>query len=72
MAKMGNITIKIDTEAIVKVMCLARNCQNNLVNVTEDGLFACNLKHIRMNDVGSCEMFVVVSKPNDNMIGLGE
>ena len=47
------MTIKIDTETISKIACLANQCKNFLWQPVN----CCNLKHIVISEKGQCESY---------------
>jgi hypothetical protein len=50
----SNISITFETETVVKVVCMAKACRNNL---RERGFLCCGLKWIDIDEEGRCEQF---------------
>lgn len=50
----NNISVTVDLEPIVKIVCFATTCKNNLLPA---GFLACNLKHIEIAEQGRCKQF---------------
>ena len=51
---MTDIQVKIEIDPIVRVVCLATDCKNNLIRTS--GLL-CNLKNIWVDEIGNCKQF---------------
>lgn len=49
----SNINIKFEIEPIVKLQCTNINCKFNMSDTF--GEFYCNLKHVSLDEIGSCE-----------------
>ena len=50
--------IILEFEPIVKLVCTALDCQNNLANQNKDErMAACNLKHLQVGKDGRCLSF---------------
>jgi len=56
MAILPNVTVKIETEPIVKLVCRNFNCKFLLVHgqAYDDDYLHCNLKHIEIGEDGRC------------------
>ena len=57
---MANISISLEIEPIVKLVCEELHCRHNLAN-RPGGFLACELKHLRIAVGGTCASLEMAS-----------
>ena len=58
MASMGDLTVKIEIEPVVKLICEETACVYNMANMRMgDNYLCCNLKLLEIKEGGRCAMF---------------
>lgn len=64
MAGLGKVSISIDVEPIVKLMCGNETCRFNLIH-SRDAVLYCGLKYVELNAAGCCAL----QEPRQTLVG---
>ena len=61
----GDMLIKVETEPIVKVLCMAMKCRHNSFQRGHGDICRCDYKHIRLDKTGQCTSYETIQEADN-------